>query len=75
MSSNAHRTGIAVARVSTSIATEPLQSAADARGHGPQTAGSGVGAMLGGMIGSFAGPLGAFVGAGVGAAIGYRLCE
>jgi hypothetical protein len=47
-----------------------LQSAADKRGHGRQTAYAGVGGFLGGILGSFKGPLGAAVGALLGALFG-----
>jgi hypothetical protein len=53
----------------------PIQEAANSRGHGRQTAGSGAGGLIGGMVGSFAGPGGAFLGAALGAAIGYAICS
>jgi hypothetical protein len=70
-----HRSEIVVAGRSERSITEPLQRAADRNGHGPQTAGSGIGAMLGAMIGSFGGPLGAVFGASLGAWIGYEVCD
>lgn len=60
-------------RSSMEVVTHPIQQAANRAGHGPQTAGSGVGGLLGGMLGSFAGPGGALIGAAVGAAIGYAV--
>ena len=52
-------------------AAEAMVEAADARGHGNQTRGAGVGGALGGMLGTFvAGPAGALVGAGLGALLG-----
>ncbi|WP_242352729.1 MULTISPECIES: hypothetical protein [unclassified Anaeromyxobacter] len=55
------------------LVAAPIQRAAEARGHGGQTAMSGIGAMLGGLLGSFAGPIGAVVLAGVFAGIGYEV--
>lgn len=66
---------IVVARNATSGLLDPLQRAADARGHGPQTAGSGWGGLVGAIIGSFGGPLGAAMGAAVGAGLGYVIAE
>ena len=47
---------------------------ADARGHGSETRGAGVGAATGAILGTFvAGPLGAMVGGGLGALMGAGL--
>lgn len=54
---------------------QPLQRAAEERGHGPQTKASGVGGFIGGVVGSFAGFLGAVVGAAVGAGVGYLIAD
>ncbi len=75
MKSKDSRSIVVVARSPGATVTDPIQRAANQKGHGPQTAGSGFGGMIGGMVGSFAGPGGALLGAAVGAAIGYALCD
>jgi hypothetical protein len=65
--------GIIVACNATTALLEPVQRAADARGHGPETAASGCGGLIGGIVGSFAGPLDAAIGASAGAGLGFLI--
>jgi hypothetical protein len=57
------------------MAVSPMQAAANRRGHGPETAGAGVGGLIGAMVGSFGGPLGAWLLGGLGAALGYAIAN